>query len=127
MVIDNERLYCATREREREMTIDYRDKGVAYLKRFTFGGTILNKEYRVCPEKSKVLFFEPGTPEVLYIKYKAAPRQKVSQQTANPGELGIKSAKAKGNQVSIKEVHSIRTKPPKNWDAKAATTELRFL
>jgi topoisomerase-4 subunit A len=127
LFLGKELLYCATPEREREMTMAYRHKGVTYLKRFTFGGTILNKDYRLCPEKSKILFFEPGTPEVLYIKYKAAPRQKVSQQTANPGELGIKSAKAKGNQVSIKEVHSIRTKPPKNWDAKAATTELRFL
>ena len=127
LFLGKELLYCATPEREREMTMAYRHKGVTYLKRFTFGGTILNKDYRLCPEKSKVLFFEPGTPEVLYIKYKAAPRQKVSQQTAYPGELGIKSAKAKGNQVSIKEVHSIRTKPPKNWDAKAATTELRFL
>ena len=52
----------------------YRHKGVTYLKRFTFGGTILNKDYRLCPEKSKILFFEPGIPEVLYIKYKAAPR-----------------------------------------------------
>ena len=126
LFVGKDLIYCATPERDREMTMAYRHKGVTYLKRFTFGGTILNKDYRLCPEKSKVIFFEAGTPESLYIKYKPAPRQKVSQQIAYPQELGVKTAKAKGIQVSIKEVHSVRVKPPRNWVAESATTELRF-
>jgi len=119
-------IFCARPDRDQIITMAYQHKKVTYLKRFSFGGTILNKEYRLAPEKSKVLFFEEGTPDELYIKYKPAPRQKVTQQIAKPGELSVKTAKAKGNQISIKEVHSIRTKPPRNWDADAATTELKF-
>ena len=78
------------------------------------------------PEKSKVLFFAADTPEVLYIKYKPAPHQKVSQQTCKPSELGVKSAKAIGNQISIKDVQSVNAKPPRNWDENATTTELKF-
>jgi topoisomerase-4 subunit A len=120
-------IHCEHPNRDRETTMAYQCKGVTYLKRFTFGGMILNKDYRLSPEKSKVLFFEDGTPEELYIKYKPALRQKVTQQIAKPAQLTVKSAKAKGNQISIKDVHSIRTKPPRNWDHKATTTELRFL
>ena len=63
---------------------------------------------------------------MLYIKYKPAPHQKVSQQTCKPGELGVKSAKAIGNQISIKDVQSVNAKPPRNWDPDATTTELKF-
>ncbi|HAR00198.1 MAG TPA: DNA topoisomerase IV subunit A, partial [Verrucomicrobiales bacterium] len=120
-------IYCARPDRDQEITMAYQAKGVTYLKRFTFGGTITNKDYRLAPEKSKVLFFEEETPEDLYIKFKAAPRQKVNQQIAKPRELAVKSAKAKGNQISIKEVQFIRTKPPRNWDPDAAISELRFV
>jgi hypothetical protein len=50
----------------------------------------------------------------------------VSQQTCKPGELAVKSAKAIGNQISIKDVQSVNAKPPRNWDAEATTTELKF-
>ncbi len=120
-------LYCAIPERDRVFTVAYQTKGTTYLKRFKFGGTILNKDYHCVPLKSKVLFFEAETPEKIYIKYKPAPYQKIDQQVANPNELSVKTAKAKGNQVSIKEVASIRSKPPRNWDADATVTKLKFV
>ena len=63
LFLGKELLYCATPEREREMTMAYRHKGVTYLKRFTFGGTILNKDYRLCPEKSKSCSLNPVLPK----------------------------------------------------------------
>jgi topoisomerase IV subunit A len=113
-------------ERDRVFTLAYTNREASYLKRFTFGGMILDKEYFCIPPKSRLLFFAPDTPELLYIKYKAVPHQKVSQQTCKPGELSVKSAKAIGNQISIKEVQSINIKPPRNWEAEGTTTELKF-
>jgi topoisomerase-4 subunit A len=118
--------YCGIPDRERVFTLAYTNREASYLKRFTFGGMILEKEYFCIPAKSKILFFAPETPERLYIKYKAVPHQKISQQTCKPAELSVKSAKAVGNQISIKEVQSVNIKPPRNWDAEAATTELKF-
>jgi topoisomerase-4 subunit A len=119
-------VYCGMPERDRIFTLAYTNREASYLKRFTFGGMILDKEYSCIPEKSRILFFEPETPAQLFIKYKPAPHQKVSQQTCKPGELSVKSAKAIGNQISIKDVQSINAKPPRNWDPEAATTELKF-
>ncbi len=44
--------------------LPYSGRDANYLKRFTFGGHILDKDYFCVPEggKSKVLFFAPGTP-----------------------------------------------------------------
>jgi topoisomerase-4 subunit A len=120
-------IYCGLPERERVFTLCYTNRDATYIKRFTFGGTILNKEYFCIPEKSKILFFEPETPKELFIKYKPAPHQKISQQTCNPSEVEVKGAKTLGRQISIKDVASINSRPPRNWDQSATTTRLSFV
>jgi topoisomerase-4 subunit A len=118
--------YCGLPERDRVFTCAYTDRNATYLKRFTFGGTILDKEYRCIPEKSRILFFEPDTPKELFIRYKPAPHQKISQQTCDPSGIEVKSPKTRGRQVSIKDVSSISSKPTRGWDPEAATTKLQF-
>ena len=119
-------VFCGLPERDRVFTLAYTNREATYLKRFTFGGTIMNKEYFCIPEKSRILFFEPDTPDQLYIRYKPVPHQKISQQTCKPEELAVKNAKARGNQISIKEVAGITSKPTRGWDTEATTTRLQF-
>jgi topoisomerase-4 subunit A len=119
-------VYCGLPERERVFTCAYTNREATYLKRFTFGGTILNKIYHCIPPKSKVLFFETDTPAELYIRYKPAPYQKINQQTCNPAEVEVKGPKTRGRQISIKDVSSINSKPSRGWDPEAATTKLQF-
>jgi topoisomerase-4 subunit A len=118
--------YCGLPERERVFTLAYTNRQATYLKRFTFGGTILNKEYFCIPEKSRILFFEPDTPPELYIRYKPAPYQKVNQQTCKPADLAVKGVKSRGNQISVKEVSSINSKPSRGWDPDAPVSKLQF-
>ena len=120
-------VYSAVPERGRVMTLAYTNRDTTCLKRFTFGGTILNKEYFCIPPKSKILFLEPVTPKELFIRYKAAPYQKINQQTCRPEDVEVKGPKTRGRQISIKEVAAINSKPPRGWDAEAATTKLEFL
>jgi topoisomerase-4 subunit A len=119
-------VYCGLPERDRVITLAYTDRNATYLKRFTFGGTILNKIYHCTPPKSRVLFFELDTPAELYIRYKPAPYQKINQQTCNPADVEVKSAKTRGRQISIKDVSSVTSKPTRGWEAEAATTKLQF-
>ena len=53
--------YCGLPERDR-VHPGLHEPEATYLKRFTFGGTILNKIYHCIPAKSKILYFEPDTP-----------------------------------------------------------------
>ena len=101
-----------------------RDRNASYLKRFTFGGTILNKDYRCIPEKSRILFFAPGTPKVLYVRYKPAPHQKINQQTCDPSKIDVKSPKTRGRQISIKDISSVTAEPTRGWDENATTTAI---
>jgi topoisomerase IV subunit A len=119
-------LYCALPDRECVFTLAYTNREASFLKRFTFGGSILNKIYNCIPPKSKILFLEPSTPPLLYIKYKPAPYQKISQQTCNPADIEVKGPKTRGRQISIKDVASVNSKPPRNWDPDAPITKLQF-
>ncbi len=120
-------VYCGLPERDRVMTLAYTNREASYLKRFTFGGTILDKEYFCIPPKSRILFFEPDTPEQLFIRYKAAPYQKINQQTCLPSQVDVKGPKTRGRQISIKEVAAINNKPPRGWEPEAPTTKLDFV
>jgi len=120
-------VYAAVPDRDKVMTAAYTNREATYVKRFTFGGAILDKEYFCIPPKSKILFFEPGTPEELYIRYKPAPYQKINQQTCKPGDVEVKGPKTRGRQISIKEVGAIASKPPRGWDAEAPTTKVEFV
>jgi len=119
-------VFAGLPNRERIFTCAYTNREATYLKRFKFGGTIMNKIYHCIPPKSKVLFFEPETPPELYIKYKPAAYQKINQQTCNPAEIEVKGPKTRGRQISIKDVSSITSKPTRGWDPEAATTKLQF-
>ena len=126
LFVGPELFYCGLPERERVFTCAYTDRDASYLKRFTFGGTILNKVYSCIPGKSRILFFGPDTPKTLYVRYKPAPHQKVSQQTCDPNEIEVKSPKTRGRQISIKDIASVTAEPTRGWDETATTTKLVF-
>ena len=126
LFVGPELFYCGLPDREKVFTCAYTDRKASYLKRFKFGGTILNKAYLCIPNKSRILFFAPETPKLLYVRYKPAPHQKINQQTCDPSKIEIKSPKTRGRQISIKDISSVTADPTRGWDEKAATTEIVF-
>jgi topoisomerase-4 subunit A len=127
LFVGPELFFCGLPDRERIFTCAYTNRDASYLKRFTFGGTILGKAYACIPEKSRILFFAPETPKLLYVRYKPAPHQKISQQTCEPEQIEIKSAKTRGRQISFKDISSVTAEPTRGWDEKAATTKIVFV
>ena len=126
LFVGSELFFCGLPERDRVFTCAYTDRDASYLKRFTFGGTILDKAYSCIPEKSRILFFAPDTPKLLYIRYKPAPHQKISQQTCDPMEVDVKSPRTLGRQLSIKDISSVTAEPTRGWDDQATTTKIVF-
>jgi topoisomerase-4 subunit A len=127
LFVGPELFFCGLPDRETVFTCAYTDRNASYLKRFKFGGTIMNKAYLCIPEKSRILFFAPQTPKVLYIRYKPAPHQKINQQTCDPSKIEIKSSKTRGRQISIKDISSVTAEPTRGWDEQATTTEIAFV
>lgn len=115
---DKHMIYCAIHNRDSVFTAVYTDPkyGFSYIKRFSFGGCIMNKEYSFAPEKSKVAYFSEGTPEALYVKYKPAKSQRVNQQQFNPNDVLVKGVSAHGKQMTCKPIKSITAERPRGWE-----------
>ncbi|MEI6193102.1 MAG: DNA topoisomerase IV subunit A, partial [Verrucomicrobiota bacterium] len=127
LFVGPELFYCGLPDRDKVFTCAYTNRDASYLKRFTFGGTIMGKAYSCIPEKSRILYFAPETPKMLYVRYKPAPHQKISQQTCNPAEVDVKSPKTLGRQLSIKDISSVTAEPTRGWDEKETTTKIVFV
>ena len=130
--------YDQEKERDtRDFTCVYEEGkyGFSYIKRFTFGGLIRNKEYRLAPPKSKLLYFAEGCADTLYVKYKPAKGQKIHQQHFLPKEqvtrtnlatgkpekqdvVLIRGAGTKGKQLSTKPIAKIASAKAGWWDEK---------
>lgn len=133
--------YDQEKERDsRNFTLVYEEGnyGFSYIKRFTFGGLIRNKEYRLAPSKgkTKILFLQEGCPDTIYVKYKPAKGQKIHQQFFHPKEqvkrtnletgkqedrdvVEIRAAGTKGKQLSTKPIARISSSKGSWWDESA--------
>jgi topoisomerase-4 subunit A len=115
LFVDTGLIYAAKIDRDRVMTIAYAEYGNAYLKKFRFGGTILNKEYQCAGKSSKILLFADDGPEEIYVKYKPAKRQRIHQQVFSVTDLAVKGVKARGLLMAPKEIDKIATQKPRWW------------
>ena len=131
--------YDQEKDRDRrEFTCVYEEGGYgfSYIKRFRFGGLIRNKDYRLAPEKpkSKILFFQEGCPDTIYVKYKPAKGQRINQQYFLPKEqvkrtnaegkledqdvVIVRGANSKGKQLTTKPIARISSAKGSWWDDK---------
>jgi topoisomerase-4 subunit A len=97
------------------MTCVYVHQRATFIKRFTFGGTIMNRDYQIAPEGSKIIYWQEGCPEELYLRYRPAKGQRIHQQFFKLKDLAVKGSKAKGNRLTTKSVQYIDAKPGRWW------------
>ena len=117
LFVDKTVEYVGKYERDREFLCVYTHNQTTYLKRFTFGGCIQNKEYSLCPKgKNKLLLLEEGTSEEVFVKFAPMKNQRVHQLKVKVADYAVKGAKAKGNQLTAKKIKNLGTKKPRNWD-----------
>jgi hypothetical protein len=93
LFVGQELFYCGLPEREKIFTCAYTDRDASYLKRFTFGGTILNKVYLCIPDKSRILFFRAGHAEAALRPLQTGAAPENQQQTCDPSQVEVKSPK----------------------------------
>jgi len=115
LFVNKDLIYAALYDRDKQMTMVYTATSMNYIKRFTFGGVIQKKEYRLSPEKSRVVMFSDQPVEKVWVKYKPAPRQRVNQQIFDMENYAVRGAKSKGNQLSSKKIHNAWPHEPRGW------------
>ncbi len=109
--------YGAKFDRDRPMVLVYTQHDMTYMKRFTFGGAIMNKEYWCTPGgEARLRFFSDQPVAELYVKYRPAKRLRILQQIFPVGDMELRSAKSRGLQMTSKPISSVGPSKPRNWD-----------
>ncbi|MBV9657920.1 MAG: DNA topoisomerase IV subunit A [Verrucomicrobia bacterium] len=128
LFVDRDVVHCALFNRETTYTVVFTLGGGTYVKRFAFGGTILNKEYNCVPAKARISLLTAEPLEKVYIKYKPfKPGAKLNSRAARlartqPDEhtidlrkLPVQTPKTFGQQLSHKGVDWLKTTRPRGW------------
>lgn len=118
LYIDTNLAWCGVYNRDLEFTTVFTDNKVTYIKRFKIGGVILDRDYEFAPSDSTQLFFTADAPDAIYIKFKPVKNQRVTQQRFQMADIRVKSAKAKGKQMTAKPINYIAAEPGRWWDKK---------
>jgi topoisomerase-4 subunit A len=117
LFVDDSLERCEIFDRDKQYSVVYTDARITFLKRFQFGGVIMNKEYFCSQgEKSKIQLFVDGTPEAIYVKYNKAKGQRIYQQRFNPSDIAVKGVKSRGNRMTTKSIKYIDVEPGRWWD-----------
>ncbi len=129
LFVDRDLTYFAIFDREAVYTLVYSTPKATFLKRFAFGGTILNKEYRCAPLKSRLVLLSAEPLERLYLKYKPMrpkrpggppPRHKEAlepeEQIEELAQVPLQSPRTLGVLISHKQVDWLKTTRPRGWD-----------
>lgn len=107
--------YLAKYDRDRLMTLVYTLNRFTYVKRFAFGGIIMEKEYRCAPEGAKMLLFSDQPVPILYVKYTPSKNQRIHQQCFDLEKIAVKGVKAQGNRMTAKTVARLSVALPRWW------------
>lgn len=116
-------LYLAQYDRNRLMTMIYTIDHFTYVKRFAYGGIIMEKEYLCTPEGAKVLLLTDQPVAEVFVKYAPAKSQRIHQQVFRLDQIGVKGVKANGNRMTAKTITRLATEKPRWWDESQATPD----
>ncbi len=125
LFVDRDLYHHAPFLRDQVYTLVYSTPSATYLKRFTFGGTILNKDYACAPAKAKVLLLTAEPLERVYIKYKPlkpgkrgglGKAQPPDEQIVELAELPLQTPKTLGTLLSHRSVDWLKTTRPRGWN-----------
>ncbi len=129
LFVDRDLLHCALFDRETVYTVVYQLAGGTFLKRFAFGGTIMNKDYACVPPKARVLLLTEEKVEKLYLKYKPfkptaklhakakrAAKTQPDEQVVDLRGLPVQTPKTLGQQLSYRAVDWLKTTRPRGWE-----------
>ena len=109
--VDGDVVYCGVADRDQVFTVVYRDteSRLSYVKRFTTGGYIMEKEYRYIPEDGELMLFTERENMRLEFWFKRTKRMRKFKDSILQSEVRVTGSDAKGVRLGgKKEISSIK-------------------
>jgi topoisomerase-4 subunit A len=105
--VDKDLRYFEIYDRDRIFTVVYSTAKATFLKRFAFGGAIMNRDYSCTQEGAKIRFITDKPVKELRLKYRHTKGARINEQTFATSDLLVRGPKARGLQVTKRTVSSV--------------------
>jgi topoisomerase-4 subunit A len=110
LFVDKNLIYFNIFDRERIFTLIYSTPDATFLKRFAFGGAIMNRDYNCAQEDAKVRYLTDRPVTELRLKYRHVKGARIDEQTYSAHDFSVRGPKTRGNQVTKRTVTSVTAK-----------------
>ncbi|MBV9673383.1 MAG: DNA topoisomerase IV subunit A [Verrucomicrobia bacterium] len=107
---DKNLVYFGIYDRNRVFTIVYSTKTASYLKRFAFGGAIMNRVYNCTQKETKIRYISDRPLKEIRLKYRHTKGARIDEQTFALDTIPIRGVKTRGYQATKRSVTQISAK-----------------
>ena len=107
LFVDKSVVHFGIYEREKIFTIVYNTQKAVFLKRFFFGGAIMNRDYLCTQEGSKIKYISDRPLKELRLKYRHIKGARMDEQSFDPDAVAVRGPKSRGIQVTKRTVTSV--------------------
>src|SRR6516164_1272904 len=110
LFVDKNLTYFNIFDRDKIFTVVYTTSAATFIKRFTFGGAIMNRDYYCAQEHAKIIYLTDHPVSDVRLKYRHVKGARIDGQTFSDGELPVRGRRSQGNQFTKITITSIRAK-----------------
>jgi len=110
LFVDKNLTYFNIFDRDKIFTVVYTTSAATFIKRFTFGGAIMNRDYYCAPEHAKIRCLTDRSATEVRLKYRHIKGARVDEQTFALDGFVLRGPKSRGNQVTKRTVTSATAK-----------------
>lgn len=108
--VDKNLAYFGIFDREKIFTLVYSTSKATFLKRFAFGGAIMNRDYNCAVESAKLRLLTDRPVTEIRLKYRHTKGARTDEQSFSTSEFPIRGPKTRGNQLTKRTVTSVTWK-----------------
>jgi topoisomerase-4 subunit A len=110
LFVDQNLTYFGIFDREKIFTIVYSTPKGTFIKRFAFGGAIMNRDYNCAQDNTKLKLFTDRAVAEIRLKYRHTKGARTAEQIFPAQDFSIRGPKTRGNQVTKRTVTSVTWK-----------------
>jgi topoisomerase IV subunit A len=107
LFVDKNLTYFAIFDREKIFTLVYSTQNATFLKRFAFGGAIMNRDYNCAQENARIRYLTDRSVTEVHLKYRHVKGARIDEQTFNASDFAVRGPKTRGNLLTKRTVTSV--------------------
>jgi topoisomerase-4 subunit A len=110
LFVDKNLTYFGIFDRDKVFTLVYSTSKATFIKRFAFGGAIMNRDYQCAQDNARIKLLTDRPITEIRLKYRHAKGARTDEQSFGASDFPVRGPKTRGNQVTKRTVTSVMGK-----------------